>query len=81
MVRSRTSSQARIRYSKSRLISDLFRSIPAVRMITPMPSGMSSSPTISLSLRRDVVLVILREIPPPRALLGISTQYRPASEI
>ena len=37
-VRSRTFSQSRIRYSKSRLISALVRLAPAVRRMTPMPS-------------------------------------------
>jgi len=39
-----------------------------------MPSGADSSASISFSLRRATGLVILREMPPPRAVLGISTQ-------
>src|ERR1700730_3851484 len=77
-VRSRMSSHSRIRYSKSRLISVLDRSLPAVRTMTPMPSGTSRSLTRSLSRRRSVMLVILRETPPPRGVFGMSTQYRPA---
>ena len=35
---------------------------------------------ISFSRRRSVAEVILREMPPPRGELGISTQKRPASD-
>ena len=74
------SSHSRSRYSQSRLISGLGRLAPAVRTIRPMPFGMSSSAMISFSRRRSAAEVILREMPPPRGELGISTQNRPASE-
>src|SRR5947209_2716226 len=60
----------RSRYSKSRLISVLVREAPAVRRITPMPSGTSSSWATSLSRLRSWKLVILRLMPPPRAVVG-----------
>src|SRR5437764_394743 len=43
IVSSRPVSHSRSRYSKSRLISVLVRAAPAVRRMTPMPSGTSSS--------------------------------------
>jgi len=64
----------RNRYSKSRLTSCLVREAPAVRRITPMPSGTSRSSAIALRRLRSWALVILREMPPPRAVLGISTE-------
>ncbi len=73
-VRSRTVSHNRSRYSKSRLTSILVRVAPAVRRITPIPSGTSSSWAISLSRLRSSMLVILRLMPPPRAVLGINTE-------
>ena len=59
---------------KRRVNSDHKRDAPAVRRITPMPSGTSSSCAISLSRERSSGLVILRLMPPPRAVLGISTE-------
>jgi hypothetical protein len=56
------------------LISARVRSAPAVRTISPMPRGTSSSPAISRSRLRSTALVILRLMPPPRAVFGISTQ-------
>ena len=70
---SRTLSHKRISYSKSRLISCLVRAAPAVRMMSPMPSGTSSSWAMALRRLRSCGWVILREMPPPRPVLGIST--------
>ncbi|BAE52043.1 hypothetical protein amb3239 [Paramagnetospirillum magneticum AMB-1] len=39
-----------------------------------MPSGMSISLAMDFRRRRSVALTILRDTPPPRAVLGISTQ-------
>ena len=64
----------RNRYSKSRLTSAFVRAAPAVRRMTPMPSGTSSSSAIDFNRLRSWLLVILREMPPPRAVLGISTE-------
>ena len=47
---------------------------PAVRRMIPMPSGTWSSWAISLRRLRSAESVILREIPPPRPVLGISTE-------
>jgi hypothetical protein len=66
-------SQSRIRYSKSRFTSAFERAAPAVRTMRPMPSGTSSSTAISLRRFRSAALVIFREMPPPRPVLGIST--------
>ncbi len=75
------SSQVRSRYSQSRLISGRGRCAPAVRTIIAMPRGIASSAVISFSRRRSAAEVILRDTPPPRSELGISTQNRPASEM
>ncbi|MCY1230174.1 hypothetical protein D9M72_425800 [compost metagenome] len=73
-VNVRTFSQRRIRYSKSRLISTLVRFAPAVRRMTPMPCGTSRPRAISFRRLRSCRLVILREMPPPRAVFGIRTE-------
>ena len=43
-------------------------------MISPAPSGTVIELEISFSFLRSAALVILRLIPPPRAVFGISTQ-------
>ncbi len=40
----------------------------------PIPSGTSSSCTTSFRRLRSTALVILREMPPPRAVFGMSTE-------
>ncbi len=53
-VNSRTLSHMRRRYSKSRLTSALVREAPAVRRMTPMPSGTSSSCAIAFKRLRSL---------------------------
>jgi len=74
IVCSRISSHRRSKYSPSRLISGFGRAAPAVRTISPMPRGTSSSAVTSFSRRRSAAEVIFRDMPPPLGELGISTQ-------
>ena len=73
IVRSRMFCQRRSRYSRSRLISVLERERPAVRTMTAIRAGISRSFMIFLRRRLSSALTILREIPPPRIALGMST--------
>ena len=54
-------------------LTAVLRSCPAVRMIRPMPCGTSRLWTMPFRRLRSVAVVILRLMPPPRAVLGIST--------
>ena len=70
-------SQMPSRYSRSQLISSVDRPTPAVRTMTPMPSGISISRSVSRSSSRSSPLM-RRDTPPARGLFGISTMKRPA---
>ena len=74
-------SHSRSRYSQSLRISGFGRCAPAVRTIRLIPSGSPTSSIASRSRLRSAAEVILREMPPPRGLFGISTLKRPASEM
>ena len=71
----------RIELEKSLLISVLVLLLPAVLIITAIPSATSRSSTIFLSLFLSVILAIFLLTPPPLGVFGISTQYLPAMEI
>ena len=70
-------SQIPIRYSRSQVSSSFERPTPAVRTMTPMPSGTSRSRRVSRISSRSSPL-ILRDTPPARGLFGIKTINRPA---
>ena len=73
--------QSLIRYSKSLLISVFVLCAPAVLIITPIPSGIFIELIESLILFLVFISEIFLEIPPPLAVLGMSTQYLPARDI
>ena len=64
----------------SRAISDLVRSVPAVRTTKPTPLGGLRSSMMSRSTRRSRSSSIFLEMP-TRPSGGIKTRYRPGIEM
>ena len=70
-------SQSCSKYERSQFNSSLLLPTPAVRTITPMPSGISNCDIACLSSSRSSPS-IRRDMPPALGLFGIRTIYRPA---